>query len=96
MHESSLLRYLDIPSVFHNRRPCNGYHELCNEAPWKTTAQQDRFFYFLGVAFRIDWIKIGVWLKLGALNYSGRPKLSLGSAHVKYGVWPENTVNIEC
>ena len=45
-------------------------------------------FYFFGVAVRFDWIKIDIWLKLGVLNYSSRPKLSLGSAHVKYGVWP--------
>ena len=56
--------------------------------PWKTTAQQDRFFDFFGVAIRFDWFKIDVWLKLGVPNYSSRPKLSLGSAHVKYGVWP--------
>ena len=28
MHESSLLMYLHIPSVFHNQRPCNGDREL--------------------------------------------------------------------
>ena len=28
MHESSLLTYMHIPSVFHNQRPCNGYREL--------------------------------------------------------------------
>ena len=77
MYESSLLTYLHIPSVFHNQRPCNGYRELI--LPWKTTAQQDRLFYFFGVAVRFDWIKIDVWIKLGVLNYSSRPKLSLGS-----------------
>ena len=43
---------------------------------------------FFGVAVRFDWIKFDVWLKLGVLNYSSRPKLSLGSAHVMYDVWP--------
>ena len=28
MHESSLLTYLHIPSVFHNQHPCNGDREL--------------------------------------------------------------------
>ena len=92
MHEPSLLTYLHIPSAFHNQRP--GYCKLLHSGrnwlilPWKATAQQDRFFYFFGVAVLYDWIKIDVWLKLGVFNYSSRPKLSLGSAHVKYGVWP--------
>ena len=67
MHESSLLTYLHIPSVFHNQRPCNGYHELYSGRnivlPWKTIAQQDH-------------------------------KLSLGSAHVKYGVSPRPNLQI--
>ena len=51
MHESSLLTYLHIPSLFHNQRLCNGYREL--RSGWnidftlKTTAQQDRFFISL-------------------------------------------------
>ena len=87
---ASLSTYLHIPPGFYNQRPCNGHswsvqwakHWFYLEKP--LTA----FFYFFGVAVRFDWIKIGVWLKIGALNYSSRPKLSLDSAHVKYGVWP--------
>ena len=61
--------------------------------PWKTTADKtDFFFYFFGLAVRFDWIKIDIWLKLGVLHYSSRTKLSLGSAHVKYGVWLGLTV----
>ena len=98
MHESSLLTYLHIPSVpsvFHNQRVLVTVTVSWTVVqtlilPWKTTAQQDLFFffYFFGVAVRFDWIKIDVWVKLGVLYYSSRPKLSLGSAHVKYGVWP--------
>ena len=66
MHEPSLLRYLHIPSVFHNQRSsyCKLLHSGRNWLilPWKTTAQQDRFFYFFGVAVLYDWIKIDVWL----------------------------------
>ena len=92
MHEPLLLTYLHFPSVFHNQRP--GYCELLHSGrnqlilTWITTVQQDCFFDCFGVAIRYDWIKIDVSLKLGVLNYSSRPKLSLGSAHVKYGVWP--------
>ena len=45
-------------------------------------------FNFFGEAVRFDWIKIDVWLKLVLLNHWSRLTLSLGSAHVKYGVWP--------
>ena len=41
--------------------------------PWKTT-EQDRFCYLFGVA--------------GQSTFDSNPKLSLGSAYVKYGVWP--------
>ena len=92
MHESSLSTYLHIPSGFHNQRPCNGYRELYSgrniDFILKNHYPIRPLFYFFGVAVRFDWIKIDVWLKLGALNFSSRPKLSLGSAHVKYGVWP--------
>ena len=32
-------------------------------------------------------IKIGVWINSAVLNYLGRPKFELGSAHEKVGVW---------
>ena len=54
---------------------------------WKTN-EQDRFCYLFGVEDQFDWIKFEVWLKQACVNYLIRPKLSLGSAHVKYGVWP--------
>ena len=92
MHDSSRLTYLHIPSVFHNQSPCNGYRELYSgrsiDFTLKSHCQARPLFLFLWLAVQFDWIKIGVWLKLGVLNYSSRPKLSLGSAHVKYGVWP--------
>ena len=92
MHESSLLTYLHIPSVFHNQHPCNGYRELYSRRNIDVTLTNHcptwPLFYFFGVAARFDWIKIDVWPKLGVLNYSSRPKLSLGSARVKYSIWP--------
>ena len=88
--ESSLLTYLHIPSVFHNERP--GFLELYSKRNVDFTLKNHcptrTFFDFFGVAVRFGWIKIDVWLKLGVFNYLSRPKLSLGSAHVKYGVWP--------
>ena len=90
---SSLLTYLHILSVFHNQRPCKGYRELYSgrniDFTLKNHCPARPLFCFFGVAVRFDWIKIDVWLKLGVLNYSSRPKFSLGSAHVKYGVWLE-------
>ena len=97
MHDSSLLTYcICIFQIFHQfftmsvlvtvTVNCTAGETLI--LPWKTTVRQDRFFTFFGVAVRFDWIKIGIWLKLSVLNYSSRPKLSLGSAHMKYGVWP--------
>ena len=56
--------------------------------PWKTTDQQDCFWYLFGIAVRFNWINFDVWLKQAFSGYLSRPKLSLGSAHVKYGVWP--------
>ena len=71
MHESSLLTYLHIPSVFHNKRPCNGYHELYSgrniDFTLKNHCPARPLFYFFGVTVRFDWIKIDVWLKLGVL-----------------------------
>ena len=95
MHESSLSTYLHIPLGFHNQRPCNGYRELYSgqniDFILKNHCPIRPFFLFLWCStVRFDWIKIGVWLKLGALNYSSRPKLPLGSAHVKYDVWPRS------
>ena len=95
MHESSLLTYLHIPSVFHNQlqRLCNGYFELYSgrniDFTLKNHCQTRPLFYSFGVAVRFDWIKIDVCFKLCVLNYSSRPKLSSGSAHVKYDVWPD-------
>ena len=97
MHDSSLLTYcICIFQIFHQfftmsvlvtvTVNCTAGETLI--LPWKTTVRQDRFFTFFGVAVRFDWIKIGIWLKLSVLNYSSRPKLSLGSGHAKYGVWP--------
>ena len=56
MHETLLLTYLHIPSVFHNQRP--SYRKLYSgrniDFTLKTTAKQDRFFDFFGVAIRFD------------------------------------------
>ena len=43
----------------HNQRPECTILTL----PWKTTAQQDHFWYLFGVAVWFDWIKLDVWLK---------------------------------
>ena len=51
MHESSLLTYLHIPSVFHNQRPCNGYRELYSgrniDFALKNHCQRSPLFLFL-------------------------------------------------
>lgn len=56
--------------------------------PWKTTDQQDCFWYLFGIVLRFNWINFDVWLKQGFSDYLSRPKLSLGSAHLKYSVDP--------
>ena len=92
MHESSLLAYLHIPSVFpisvlvtvtvNCDSGRNIDFTLKNHCPTRP------LFNFFSEAVRFDWIKIDVWLKLVLLNHWSRLTLSLGSAHVKYGVWP--------
>ena len=70
-----------IDSVFHNKRPCDGYHELYSwwniDFTLKNHCPARLLYYFFGGAVRFDWIKINIWLKLGILNYLSRPKSSL-------------------
>ena len=61
MHESLLLTYFHIPSVFHNQRPYNGYCELYSgwniDFTLKTTAQQDCFFISLVEQFGLTELR---------------------------------------
>ena len=54
---------------------------------WKPLTSKTAFVICL-ISFRFGSYEDRRLTQTGVLNYSSRPKLSFGSAHVKFGVWP--------